>query len=81
MAKKDSELGRKVRSCLEAGQLVPDEIVMPVLEEKLRTVPSGQPVLIEGFVRRLPQYEFFKKIWPRLRRGDFKVLFIELSEG
>jgi len=80
MAKKDSELGRKVRSCLEAGQLVPDEIVMPVLEEKLRTVPSGQPVLIEGFVRRLPQYEFFKKIWPRLRRGDFKVLFIELSE-
>lgn len=80
MARKDSELGRKVRSYLEAGRLVPDEIVMPVLEEKLRSVPASQPVLIDGFARRLPQYEFLKKIWPALGRNDYQVLFIELSE-
>ena len=31
-------------------------------------------------MRRLPQYEFFKKIWPALGREGYRILFIELSE-
>ena len=42
LIKQDSELGRKVKGCVEKGLLVPDEIVIEVLKQRLNKIPRGE---------------------------------------
>jgi adenylate kinase len=53
--KKDTELGRKVRSYVEKGALVPDEVVIEVLKDRLSQVPKEKGFLLDGFPRTIEQ--------------------------
>ena len=46
-------LGRRVAGCLEAGNLVPDEVVLDVVATALAAAPGGY--LLDGFPRTLAQ--------------------------
>lgn len=60
--KQDSELGRKVRSYVEKGALVPDEVVVEVLKDRLSRVPEGKGFLLDGFPRTIAQAEELQNI-------------------
>ena len=51
--KQDSELGRKVKSYVEKGALVPDDVVVEVLKDRLAKVPQGKGFLLDGFPRTI----------------------------
>jgi adenylate kinase len=53
--KENSELGRKVKSFVEKGALVPDETVIEVLKQHLSKIPEGTGVILDGFPRTLEQ--------------------------
>jgi adenylate kinase len=53
--KSDSELGRKVKSFVEKGALVPDEVVTEVLKERLSKIPEGKGFILDGYPRTLEQ--------------------------
>jgi adenylate kinase len=53
--KQNSELGRKVKGFVEKGLLVPDEVVVEVLKERLRKVPKDKGFLLDGFPRTIDQ--------------------------
>jgi len=57
--KKGSELGKKVESFLKSGKLVPDEIVINVLKEKIKNVNS---FILDGFPRTVEQAKALEKI-------------------
>jgi adenylate kinase len=55
LMKEDSELGRKVRGNVEKGLLVPDEIVVEVLKQRLSKISKGKGFILDGFPRTLEQ--------------------------
>jgi adenylate kinase len=55
LLKEDSELGRKVKVYVEKGLLVPDEIVVEVLKQRLSKIPKGKGFILDGYPRTLEQ--------------------------
>ena len=60
--KQQSELGKKVKSFVEKGALVPDSVVVEVLQDRLKKVPQGKGFLLDGFPRTIAQAETLEKI-------------------
>ncbi len=53
--KENSELGKKVKSYVEKGALVPDDVVVEVLKNRLSKVPKDKGFLLDGFPRTIDQ--------------------------
>lgn len=52
-----SELGKKVRQIMDAGQLVSDEIVIALIAKQLDTHKDANGFIFDGFPRTVPQAE------------------------
>ena len=52
-----SELGNKVKSILESGALVSDEIVSALIDENLAEMPADQGAIFDGYPRTAAQGE------------------------
>ena len=53
--KTNTILGRKVKGFVEKGQLVPDDVVIEVLERRLSEVSSKKGFILDGFPRTIEQ--------------------------
>lgn len=72
---RDTELGRLAKPIMESGELVPDELVMRMVEERLSRPDASRGFIFDGFPRTIPQAEQLDGI---LERGGFgKPLVIE----
>lgn len=60
--KEGSPLGRKVKQYVESGKLVPDDVVIEVLKERLGKVSSKNGFILDGFPRTLEQARALDKI-------------------
>ena len=50
-----TELGQRARSFMDAGQLVPDQLVIDMVDDKLREPSDTQGIIFDGFPRTIPQ--------------------------
>jgi adenylate kinase len=64
LMKEDSELGRKVKGYVEKGHLVPDEVVVEVLKQRLSKIPQDKGFILDGFPRTLEQAKTLENITP-----------------
>jgi adenylate kinase len=62
LMKENSELGRKVRGYVEKGLLVPDDVVVEVLKQRLSKIPKGKGFILDGFPRTLEQAKILDSI-------------------
>ena len=53
--KADTPLGKKVKNYVEKGLLVPDDIVIEVLKQRLNEVPKGKGFILDGYPRTIDQ--------------------------
>lgn len=60
--KNETKLGKEVKSILDAGELVPDEKVVALVEEELKDSRYGSGYILDGFPRTIPQAKAFDKI-------------------
>lgn len=60
--KKGSALGDKAKSYMDQGQLVPDEVIIGMIEERVKQPDAQNGVLFDGFPRTVPQAEALDKI-------------------
>ena len=60
--KEDTKLGKKVKGYVEKGLLVPDDIVIEVLEHRLAKIPKGKGFILDGYPRTLEQAETLEEI-------------------
>ena len=60
--KNDTELGKKVKEYSSRGALVPDEITVAMVEERLSSADVTNGFLLDGFPRSVPQAEALEKI-------------------
>ena len=62
LMKEDSELGRKAKSFVEKGLLVPDEVVVEVLKLRLSKIPKQKGFILDGYPRTLEQAKILESI-------------------
>jgi adenylate kinase len=62
LIKENSELGKKVKSYVEKGLLVPDEVVIEVLKQRLSKIPRGKGFILDGFPRTMEQAKMLDAI-------------------
>ena len=55
--KSGTEMGLKAKSYMEAGQLVPDEVVIGIIQERLAAEDCQNGFILDGFPRTIPQAE------------------------
>jgi adenylate kinase len=60
--KEDSELGKKVKGYVEKGLLVPDDIVVEVLKQRLAKIPKGRGFILDGYPRTAEQAKALEAI-------------------
>jgi adenylate kinase len=60
--KADTPLGKTVKSYVEKGLLVPDDIVIDVLKQRLATVPKDKGFLLDGYPRTIEQADILERI-------------------
>jgi adenylate kinase len=75
-----SELGAKVKPYMEKGELVPDDLTIAVVRERLQQSDTGDGIVLEGFPRTLPQAEALDEILADTDRELSVVLHFQLSE-
>lgn len=60
--KEGTPLGLKAKTLIDAGALVPDEIVIGLVEERLKETDCQNGYVLDGFPRTIPQAEALDKI-------------------
>jgi adenylate kinase len=69
-----SELGKKAEAFMKAGDLVPDDLIMGIMEERLQEPDCANGFLLDGFPRTIPQAEALKELLKRINVSlDFAV--------
>ncbi|MCC7196641.1 nucleoside monophosphate kinase [Candidatus Peregrinibacteria bacterium] len=80
LSSEDTELARKVKSIVESGKLVPNEIVMDIIENFMHHLPNGKAVLFDGIPRKMEQAETFDALMERNGR-KFTGILINVPES
>lgn len=60
--KDGTELGKKAEAFMKAGDLVPDELIMGIMRERLQEDDCKAGYLLDGFPRTIPQAEQLKTL-------------------
>jgi adenylate kinase len=78
--KKGTPLGLAAKVKMEAGQLVPDEVVCGIVEERISEPDCRQGFILDGFPRTLPQAEFVDRMLEAKGRGSPRVINIQVDQ-
>jgi adenylate kinase len=77
---KGSELGEKVESIMQSGQLVDDATVIALLKERISQDDCKNGFILDGFPRTPPQAEALELMFHEMRKSDPLVLYIQVNE-
>ena len=74
--KAETELGLKAKTLIEAGHLVPDEVIIGMMEDLVASHPDVKGFVFDGFPRTIPQADALKAMLAK--RGHKIAAMIEL---
>ncbi len=74
--KNQTEMGLKAKSFIEAGKLVPDEVVIGIIKDRLAQDDCKNGFILDGFPRTIPQAEALDKMGIEID----KVIDIEVAD-
>jgi adenylate kinase len=75
-----TELGRRVEPILTAGELVPDELTIALIRERLSADDAASGFVLDGFPRNLVQAEALDDMLAAIGRPLDTVLFFDLDD-
>jgi len=78
--KEGTEVGRKAKEYMEAGDLVPDEVIIGVIGERVESDEAADGFILDGFPRTVPQAEALEKEMRGLGRGITAAILIEVPD-
>ncbi len=74
--KSGTEMGLKAKSFIEAGQLVPDDVVIGIIQDRLAESDCENGFILDGFPRTIPQAEALDRMGVNID----KVVDIEVPD-
>ena len=75
-----TELGREVEPILATGDLVPDELTVALIRERLSQPDASAGFVLDGFPRNLAQAEELDAMLAEIGKALDAVLFFDLSD-
>jgi adenylate kinase len=76
----ETELGREAKEYMDRGDLVPDEVIVGVIAERLDSSEALDGFILDGFPRTTPQAEALDAKLAELSRRVTAVLLIDVSD-
>lgn len=64
--KAGTDLGKKAQGYMERGDLVPDSLIMEIMEARLQQPDAKKGFILDGFPRTIPQAEDLKKLLQKI---------------
>jgi adenylate kinase len=75
-----TDLGRRVEPILASGELVPDELTVALIRERLSEADAQNGFVLDGFPRNLVQAAALDEMLAEIERTLDAVLFFDLSD-
>jgi len=78
--KEKTPLGVKAKGFMDQGKLVPDELVIGIIEERLKALDCHPGFILDGFPRTIAQAEALQPILIKMRKSINHVINIEVDD-
>ncbi len=78
--KAKTKLGVEAQGFMERGELVPDKLIMDIMEARLQEPDCAKGYLLDGFPRTIPQAEELKKLLTKLNMKLDAVINIDVPK-
>lgn len=79
--KSGSALGEQAKSLIDAGKLVPDQMVIQMIDQKLEQHSAGRGFIFDGFPRTVPQAEALDALLAQKGMEISCVIRMEVDEA
>ena len=79
--KEGTELGKQAKACMDAGKLVPDEITIGIVRERLAKADCAKGFILDGFPRTVEQADALTKILEELSLNLTRVVDITVPNS
>jgi len=76
----ETELGREAKEYMDRGDLVPDEVIVGVIADRIDSSEARDGFILDGFPRTTPQAEALDAKLTELGRAVTAVLLIDVSD-
>ena len=77
--KEGSPLGKEAKVCMDKGELVPDSVVIGIVEERIQQPDCAKGYMLDGFPRTVPQAEALDGMLKNLSSQIDHVVSIEVA--
>lgn len=78
--KNETELGKLAKTYMDRGELVPDDVTVAMVRERLSRPDASKGFVLDGFPRTLPQAEALTAMMAELNRQIDGVVYIKVSD-
>ncbi|MDU0498819.1 adenylate kinase [Staphylococcus haemolyticus] len=78
--KDETDLGKEAKSYMDRGELVPDEVTVGIVKERISEDDAKKGFLLDGFPRTIDQAEALNDIMSELGRNIDAIINIEVPE-
>mgnify|MGYP001549503161 CR=1 FL=1 len=78
--KAGTEIGKKAQEYMNRGDLVPDEVIMGIMEERLQEEDCQKGFILDGFPRTIPQADALNALLNKLSIKLDMVVNLEVPE-
>jgi adenylate kinase len=75
--RRQTDLGRRVKTYLDRGMYVPDDVTVEMVRDRLETISPSTRVLFDGFPRTVAQAQALDDLLPQMGRRVGAVLILE----
>ncbi|MDJ0509428.1 MAG: adenylate kinase [Crocosphaera sp.] len=73
-------LGQKAQAYVDLGELVPDELLLGLIEERLKQDDAKNGWILDGFPRNVPQAEFLAKLLQKLATFSQQAINLDVPD-
>lgn len=78
---KGTELGFKAKSFMDKGALVPDDVVVGLISERIRQVDCSKGFILDGFPRTIPQADALDEMLKANGRQVDRVVLFDIQDA
>ena len=75
-----TQLGLEARKYMDAGELVPDDVIVDLVREHVAAMPADRGIVFDGFPRTVPQAEALDAVLAGEGRGVDRVCLLDAPE-